>query len=299
LRNVFSAALMLALSASLLLIGTLSLDFCTKNGATGQIAHRGPISVAPINFPIGNPISLGPQVSIVAQSAFPNDTQSMIKNTNGTSAGNQNVAPLQSGPVFTNVSVMPNNLVVLVGQTFSVEVWINNVTDMAGWEITLFWNSSLLRCIQAQVNTPPEWGGAGLNFFGLTEADAPSIAPNAVYNAWQFGSGVNNSYNAVYGRYDKCEVMGPNGGPYDNTFNGSYAIVTFTFQALQAGSTSLDPWKGEMDGIGDEHSNLIAFVDYSGSVKVQDLASFEAADQAFLNRLGTARADKLENGTSP
>jgi hypothetical protein len=315
LRNVFAATIMLALSTSLLLVGgTLSLNSFMKNGTTW------------VGEPSVGPPSLGQQVSIVPPNALSNDTDSTAKNANGTSSGDQSVAPAQSEPVpvFTNVSIMPNNVVVVVGQTFSVEVWVNNVTGMAGWQIELLWSSNVLKCVAAQVNTPAAWGGVGFDWFNKTAAD---VDPNAVYTAWQYGPGIVNNgdvlydslfedYSATCGEYEKCEVWGPRGSDYHNTFNGSLAIVTLTFQALQAGSTSLyfsmDDYIGTggsyYDGtnyitttggyyegitVGNGNAEPIAINVYNGFVEVQDLVSFEAA------RLGAARALKMENGENP
>ena len=318
MRKVFAAALMLLLSTSLLFVGgTLAVNHYVKNGTTGQIEHWGPISVAPINSANGNQgfvcplpvISVPPKIDLnyTVLIVFPNDTASTVKNANGTSGGDQSVAPVQSEPVFTNVTIIPDNLVVSVNQTFSVDVWINNVTDMAGWSIDLLWNRSVLKCVQAQVNTPPEWGGAGFDWFNKTESDANKIDPNSVYTAWQLGPGIINNYNAKYGLlcnnynatcglYEKGECWGPRGSGYENTFSGSLAIVTLTFQALQAGSTSLGLSLVE---IANSQAGPITNIVHNGFVEVQDSVSFEAAGRVFFKRLGTARALKLENGESP
>jgi len=284
LRNVFAATIMLALSTSLLLIGgTLSLNFCMKNGTTGQIE------------PSIGPTSLGQQVSTVFPNTLFNDTDSTVNNANGTSNGDQSVTLVQSEPVFTNVSVVPDNVILVANQTFRVDVWINNVTDMAGWDIDLLWNSSVLICIQAQVNTPPEWGGAAFDWFNKTAAD---VDANAVYTAWQFGPGIINNYNALYGQlcedynatcglYENGECFGPRGSDYHNTVNGSLAIVTLTFQTLQAGSTSLGLSLVE---IANGQAGPIAHIVYGGLVEVQDSVTFEAS------KLGATRVPKLENG---
>ena len=295
---------MLALSVSLLLIGgTLSLNFCMKNGTTRQ-------TEAP-----GGPIGVGTQVSVGSPNAFQNETDSTAKNANGTGSGDQSVAPAQSEPVpvFTNVSIVPNSATVTVGQTFSVEVWVNNVTGMACWQIDLLWSSSVLKCVAAEVNTPAAWGGVGFDWFNKTVAD---VDPNAVYMAWEYGPGIDNNSTATCGEYFKAECWGPRGSGYENTFNGSLAIVTFTFQALQAGSTSLyfsmDDYIGTggwyYDGtnyitttggyyegitVGNGHAEPIAINVYNGFVEVQDWVSFEVA------RLGAARALKMENGENP
>jgi hypothetical protein len=182
--------------------------------------------------------------------------------------------PVQSEPanepIFTNVTVIPEKLVVNLSQTFTVEVWINNVTGMAGWEIRLVWNRNIIRCVKAQVNTPQEWGGVPFDWFNKTETD---VDPNAVYTAWQFGPGIENEYSDTCGQYFKCEICGPSGSDYHNTFTGSIPVVKLTFLALQTGSTSLSLWKYGFDEagikIGDRDANKIASISYNGLVEVQ------------------------------
>jgi hypothetical protein len=171
---------------------------------------------------------------------------------------------------------VPENITVSINKTFSVDVWINNVTDMAGWQINLLWNREILKCVKAKVNTPPEWGGVGFDWFNKTVSD---VDPNAVYTAWQDGSGIDNNFNSTHGQYFKAECFGPHGSPYQNTFNGSIAIVTLTFQASQAGSTSLSfrtCWRKSADAsylyenvVGNEKAMPIANIEYDGFVEVQ------------------------------
>jgi hypothetical protein len=166
-------------------------------------------------------------------------------------------------PVYANVTVVPEDVVVTVNETFKVEVWINNVTDMAGWQVGLLWNKEIITCLDAHVNTPSEWGGVGFDWFNKTAAD---VNLTAVYTGWLFGPGIENDYNDTSGRYLKAEVWGPNGGDYQNTLNGTICAVTLTFQALQPGSSLLDLTRTE---IGDGTANPIGFLVYDGSVEVQ------------------------------
>ena len=179
-------------------------------------------------------------------------------------------------PIFTSLAVVPAEVAVNLSQTFTVEVWINNVTGMAGWQIELVWNRDIIKCVEAQVDTPSEWGGAAFDWFNKTAAD---VDPKAVYTAWQFGSGIDNNYNATCGVYFKAECMGPHGSGYNNPFNGSLAIVTLTFQALRAGSTSLYFSKDDYNSIGGYYEGMtvansnpspIAITDYTGSVDVRN-----------------------------
>lgn len=173
-----------------------------------------------------------------------------------------------TGSVLTSVAVVPEEVVVTLNQTFTVEVWINNVTDMAGWQIRLVWNREIIKCVKAQVNTPPEWGGVPFDWFNKTESDANKIDPNAVLAAWLFAQGVENEYSDTYGQYVKAECRGPRGGSYHNAFNGSIAVVTLTFQALGTGSTSLSLDVNDIV-IGSSDARPIAHTVQSGLVEVQ------------------------------
>jgi hypothetical protein len=177
---------------------------------------------------------------------------------------------LVTEPICTNVTVVPEQAVVNLSQTFTVEVWINNVTGMAGWEIRLVWNRDIIKCVKAQVNTPPEWGGIPFDWFNKTESD---VDPNAVYTAWQFAPGIENEYNDTSGEYFKAECFGPHGSDYHNTFTGSIPVMKLTFLALNTGSTPLGLWKSWSDEagikIGDRNANKIASISYNGLVEVQ------------------------------
>jgi len=177
--------------------------------------------------------------------------------------GPASVAAIDPKRVYANITVVPENVVLTVNQTFKVEVWINNVTDMAGWQIGLLWNKEVIRCLHAQVITPPEWGGLGFDWFNKTAAD---VNLTAVYTAWLFGSGIENDYTGTTGQYFKAECWGPYGGGYNNTVNGTLCVLTLTFQALQPGSSFLDLTSTE---IGDGTASPIGFYAYDGSVEVK------------------------------
>jgi hypothetical protein len=166
-------------------------------------------------------------------------------------------------PVYTNVTVAPEQVVITANQTLTVDIWINNVTKMAGWEFTLAWNKTIIRCAKAQVNTPAEWGGIGFDWFNKTEKD---VNVSDVYTAWQFGSGIENDYNDTFGACFKAECFGPRGGRYHNTFNGSIAVVTLTFQALDSGSACLE---FDTSLIGNDAAQAIAHTVYNCLVEVQ------------------------------
>lgn len=177
----------------------------------------------------------------------------------GTQGSSGNWQPFATG---TTIFAEPDQLTVFENDTFIVIVRLNNVVDLAGWEFDLYWNSAMLNCINATVNTPVEWGGVAFDFFNKTESDANNIDSNSVFTAWQFGSGIDNNYDATHGRYSKAECYGPRGGPYHNSFNGSISLVTLTFNATHSGTTALtlgDTLLGDSSALPIEHTILSGF----------------------------------------
>ncbi len=219
----------------------------TGNSATTTTAVQMPTQVLPI-FPIIDVLD-GP----VNQTANPPMT----------SPAHPPEAERPPVPIYANVTVTPENISASVNQTFKVDIWINNVTAMAGWQIGLLWDKYVIKCVRAQVNTPREWGGAGYDWFNKTEAD---VNANDVYKAWLFGSGLENDYDGTHGQYFKAETYGPYGSGYNNTFNGSIPVLTLTFQALQTGSSTLSLTDVE---IGNGNARPIGYAVYNGIVEVQ------------------------------
>jgi hypothetical protein len=159
----------------------------------------------------------------------------------------------------TTIFVVPDQLTVFENDTFIVNVRLNDVVNLAGWQFDLYWDSAMLRCLNATVNTPVEWGGLAFDFFNKTIADANEIDPNSVYAAWQFGSGIDNNYDVAHGRYSKAECYGPYGSGYHNTFNGSISLVTLTFKATHSGTTALtlgDTLLGDSSALAMQHTKL-------------------------------------------
>jgi len=115
----------------------------------------------------------------------------------------------------TEVSVEPSSVTVPppgIGLNFTVKVWVNNVMDLVGWELVVFWNNTLLNCTSA-VDTPPAvWGD---DYFTA-------------------GLGINQTYNATHGMYWKG-VFALGSAP---SFNGSVSILTLNFTAMAIGGSS-------------------------------------------------------------
>ena len=163
------------------------------------------------------------------------------------------------------VSVNPDKLVVLTNETFTVNISITNVSDMAGWEFALIWNRTVINCTEAVLHPPSEWANGTLDY-------GPGIMNDYDKNWWtpprmplQKRIGYNSTFNGIYFKAQTFEYP-------ESTFNGSMTIVTLTFQALQLGNTSLllgDTKLGDYSGSPISHIDCDAFVD------VIDAGAFE------------------------
>jgi len=104
---------------------------------------------------------------------------------------------------------------------FSVDVVLENVTNLVGWEFKLFWDNSILECIADLVHVP-----AGHNW------EAP--------NNFELGPGIEQDYNATNGRYFKALAAIPQAETHPTPFNGTTILVTLTFNVKTEGSCVLD-----------------------------------------------------------
>jgi len=164
-------------------------------------------------------------------------------------------------PHVATVSVDPSKLVVLTNETFTVNISINNVSDMAGWEFILLWNRTAINCTKADVHSPSEWAN-GTSDFG------PGVITDYSNARWYWimkDAGFNSTFNGIYYKA-QARLWYP-----EPAFNGSIAIVTLTFQALQPGETSLS-LKDTI--LGDSSASAISHTDSDGFVDVLDAVAF-------------------------
>jgi hypothetical protein len=112
----------------------------------------------------------------------------------------------------TTVQVSPQTSAVEMGTTFTVNVTVTAVADLAVWEVQLYYLNTILNCTGAQ--------------------EGPFL--NQV-NGTFFASNIKNAYNATHG-WLLCgsTLVGPAPG-----VTGSGTLVTITFQAKTAGETAL------------------------------------------------------------
>ena len=105
--------------------------------------------------------------------------------------------------------------------SFSVDVVLEDVANLVGWEFKLFWDNSILEGVTDVVHVP-----AGCNW------EAP--------NNFELGPGIEQDHNATNGRYYKALVLLPEAEPHPTPFNGTTMLVTLTFSVKANGSCVLD-----------------------------------------------------------
>jgi len=151
-----------------------------------------------------------------------------------------------SSPAFW---VKPGMITVSPNDTFTVEVWLVNATDVISWSLAVAWNISMLTCVNAKLNVPRVWGGS----FDLLEPGANYTNEVFYEKAWALGPGIVNNVSEFmeksgfpdvtsggYGFYSKA-VISPVARERDFPYavNVTMPLVVLTFQALQEGTTSL------------------------------------------------------------
>jgi len=111
-----------------------------------------------------------------------------------------------------SIQVDPQISTVKVGEAFTVNVTVNDVTDLAVWEVQLYYLNTVLNCTNVAEGPFLKQGG---NTF--------------------FASLVNNTYNTTHGRV----LMGATLIGLIPGVNGSGTLGTVTFQAIGGGDTPL------------------------------------------------------------
>ena len=146
------------------------------------------------------------------------------------------------------VSVQPANISDLtLGETFSINLTISNVTNLAGWQFTLYYQSTVL------------------NLTASSPSDAGSILPTG--NAILFTLDFQPNYNATTGLitlwYEqiKGSVVG---------VNGSGLLATISFTVIGSGGSFLHLGDGPvyLNKLTDSKNNLIPFTVVNGEVMV-------------------------------
>jgi len=111
----------------------------------------------------------------------------------------------------TMVYLDPPTILVTLGKTFSINIDIDDVIDLAGFDFKLFWNTTTLDCVSVTL-TPP-W-------------EPYILVKNEILE----------NYNATHGRYwgaAALEAPAP-------AFSGNTTLATLTFKATAIGESVLD-----------------------------------------------------------
>lgn len=121
----------------------------------------------------------------------------------------------------TRIFLDPPASYAAAGHTFSINVVLEGVTDLYGWEFKLFWDNSLLECITDIVYTP-----AGCNWED----------PNNI----ELGPGIQQDYDPPQGRYYRGLAAMSIQEPYVIPFSGTTVLVTLAFNVKAQGSCTLE-----------------------------------------------------------
>ncbi len=155
-----------------------------------------------------------------------------------------------------SVAINPIYSAIHIFETFAVNVTLTDVSCLYGWEISLYWNRSVLTCIQAEIYVPSEW-----------------------FNNFTVGPGVQNDYNSTHGRYFIGLALGRPSSP----FNGTMRLVTVTFEAVATGSSSLDLVDTELAYYNGVNSLSIPHTEIDGNVSVLPSPLYMRSDQHTVN----------------
>ena len=119
----------------------------------------------------------------------------------------------QSFPQTTNIYVDPQQTTTEIGETFTINISITQVTNLAAWEIKLYYLNAILNGTKATEG--PFLKTAGQTFFWIIS--------------------FTDNYNATHGRiHISCTLTGTGPGA-----SGSGTLTTITFKAKNGGTTPL------------------------------------------------------------
>lgn len=153
-----------------------------------------------------------------------------------------------------HVSLYPNEIEATKYQTFSVDVTITDVTDLACYQFYIYYNTAVLSCTGADLPS-----GHFLT---------PVIDPSYIFVI----KGYNNSYNATHGRvWVGATLMADEPGK-----NGGGTLATINFEALAVGSSTL---RFHHTVLGDSAAEAMPVITVDGSVTVLPTLTVLAQDQ--------------------
>jgi hypothetical protein len=117
----------------------------------------------------------------------------------------------------------PQDSYVAVGQTFTVNVSIVDVSNLTAWMFTVYFRNSVLNCVNA--------------------SEGPFLSAVAGPYGTTFIKRINNTFSSTYGAVDVgCSLLGSN-----VSASGSGVLATVEFEAMSRGNTLLHLTNIELD----------------------------------------------------
>jgi hypothetical protein len=118
----------------------------------------------------------------------------------------------------TVVEVLPNAISAEVGKSFTINITVLDVQNLYGLDVTVYWNSSVLKPVNVDVRL------GRTNNDGVLYNSSLTSPPYIVVNSTQDG---------------QYEIAGGSEAPAPS-FNGTGNIVRITFKVIDSGYSSID-----------------------------------------------------------
>lgn len=121
--------------------------------------------------------------------------------------------------------ILPEEVSVKINDTFSIQIGVENATDMFGWQVFLLFNAQILEC--TDICMP----GDEVFSYGVTAGEAL-----VEYNATEFTNPIFRIYD------DEGEILVGNCllGSNQSTFNGSGILFQADFRAISTGISAIE-----------------------------------------------------------
>jgi len=117
---------------------------------------------------------------------------------------------------WTRLRVVPNQTYKVKNMTFSIDIYVENVTNMFSFEFKLSWNKTILSCTSDNIHPPDIWGSNWLCPLNETQR-------------------INNTS----GRYWVAVTSHPPAPLFGNSTHNSTSLVTLNFKAIEVGKSDL------------------------------------------------------------
>ena len=177
-----------------------------------------------------------------------------------------------------NLYVDPQFTSVDIGESFSINISIADVTDLSGWEFKLYYQNDILAI--AGANEGPFLKQGGTTSFFIVD--------------------LNNNYNATHGRvWLTCVLLGAVVG-----VTGNGALATVDFQGIGAGNSTLHLTDSVL---GDSEANAISHTTDDGEVQIIGLSDIAVTNvtpsktivgQSYLMKINVTLENQGDNTTT-